>query len=113
MVGNRSLSVRRTQVFAIKGKECGWYYLGDLEVGHLAVNRKDQYKPDVSANTPQIDRPKGGLRRQEIHVNRPLHDLWFMLGMVHRRRLSDKRWRLLQRDTAQCFTQGAGSDPLD
>lgn len=71
------------QILSINNNNFGWNRLGDLSVGSwIACNRKDGDTEDYTSHihTGQIELPKGGLRRSEIHVDKPLYDFWFFLG---------------------------------
>lgn len=71
------------QILSINNNNFGWNRLGDLSVGSwIACNRKDGDIEDYISHihTGQIELPKGGLRRSEIHVDNPLYDFWFFLG---------------------------------
>ena len=74
---------REHQVYAYHNSKIGWFSLGELEEGDfLAVNRKSPEKDDtrIPISIGQIPRPKGGLPRKEIHVDRPMMDFWFLCG---------------------------------
>lgn len=73
------------QVYACKNNKIDWYNLGELSVGdYLAINRKYANIDDVNTKIDkgQIYNPLGGVKRIEVHVDKPLYDFWFLCGYL-------------------------------
>lgn len=73
------------QVYAIKNNKPGWYRLGELTTDdYLAVNRKFEDSKDVSTliDKGNTYNPLGGIKRREIHIDKPLYDFWFLCGYL-------------------------------
>ena len=73
------------QVYACKNNKIDWYNLGELSIGdYLAINRKYANIDDVDTKIDkgQVYNPLGGVKRIEIHVDKPLYDFWFLCGYL-------------------------------